>query len=39
MKDAFLDIRKSLGEGRASENAARELEKFLVPEGSAAVAD
>ena len=31
MKDAFLEIRKSLGEGRASENAARELEKFLVP--------
>jgi lipid-A-disaccharide synthase len=31
MKDAFLNIRKSLGEGRASENAARELERFLPP--------
>ncbi len=36
MKEAFLSIRKSLGDGRASENAALELEKFLVPEGSAA---
>jgi lipid-A-disaccharide synthase len=35
MKDAFLNIRKSLGEGRASKNAARELERFLIPEGSA----
>ena len=39
MKDAFLEIRKNLGEGRASENAARELERFLVPEGSAAGTD
>lgn len=36
MKDAFLRIRKSLGVGRASENAARELERFLAPDGSAA---
>jgi len=36
MKDAFLTIRESLGEGRASENAARELERFFVPAGSAA---
>ncbi len=36
MKEAFLNIRKNLGEGRASENAARELERFLVPESSAA---
>ncbi len=32
MRAEFLEIRKSLGEGRASENAARELEKFLAPE-------
>ncbi len=36
MRADFLEIRKSLGEGRASENAARELEKFLVPEGTPA---
>lgn len=36
MRAEFLDIRKSLGEGRASENAARELEKFLAPKGPAA---
>jgi lipid-A-disaccharide synthase len=36
MRAEFLEIRKSLGEGRASENAARELEKFLAPEGPAA---
>jgi lipid-A-disaccharide synthase len=36
MKDAFLSIRKSLGEGRASENAARELERFLPPATPAA---
>jgi lipid-A-disaccharide synthase len=33
MRAAFLEIRKNLGEGRASENAARELEKFLAPQG------
>ena len=39
MRDGFLEIRKSLGEGRASENAARELERFLVTEGKAAGTD
>lgn len=39
MRAEFLEIRKSLGEGRASENAARELEKFLAPEGPAARAE
>lgn len=39
MRDAFLEIRKNLGEGRASENAARELEIFLAPEGPPARAE
>ena len=39
MRDGFLEIRKSLGEGRASENAARELERFLVTEGKTAGTD
>lgn len=39
MRAGFLEIRKSLGEGRASENAARELERFLVTEGTAARTD
>jgi lipid-A-disaccharide synthase len=33
MRAAFLEVRKNLGERRASENAARELEKFLAPDG------
>ncbi len=39
MRDAFLRIQKDLGEGRASENAARELEKFLASEGPPAPAE
>ena len=39
MRAAFLEIRKGLGDGRASKNAARELERFMAPEGTAAGAD
>ena len=39
MRAAFLEVRKNLGERRASENAARELEKFLAPDGPPRRAD